>query len=90
MANDTFPVPVGSNIRETYGKVISGKMNDDIVRMAFMTKLSFRDFCWDIVLPFEYELSSRHNVLVFRLLYGSTFLGLFQHDRAGKPKGIVI
>lgn len=48
VAKDTLPVPSGSKIREMYGKVISGKIKDDIVRMAFIIKFSFNDFCFDM------------------------------------------
>src|SRR5699024_2681785 len=44
MAKDTFPVPSGMRIWETYRKVIRGNTMDDMVKMAFMTKLSFRDW----------------------------------------------
>ena len=46
VANWTLPVPSASRILETYGNVISGKMNDDMVSIAFMMKLSFSDFCF--------------------------------------------
>ena len=41
MAKETFPVPTGKRIRDTYGNVINGKMNDDIVRRAFIIKFFF-------------------------------------------------
>ena len=36
VANDTRPVPSGRRMRDTYGKVISGKINDESVRMVFI------------------------------------------------------
>lgn len=44
VAKETFPVPSGNKMRETYGKVMRGNMNCDIVRMAFMTKFNLSDF----------------------------------------------
>ena len=49
VANETFPVPSGKRILEIYGKVINGKINDDIVKNAFIIKLIFNDFCFCIV-----------------------------------------
>lgn len=51
VADVTLPIPVGDRILETYGKVISGNMNDDIVNIAFMIKLSFNDFCFSMFAP---------------------------------------
>jgi hypothetical protein len=45
VANAIFPVPSGKRIREIYGNVISGKMNEDIVRIVFIMKFFFRFFC---------------------------------------------
>ena len=39
---------MGNRMRETYGNVISGKTNCDIVRIAFITKFNLRDFCFPI------------------------------------------
>jgi hypothetical protein len=40
VANETFPVPSGSNILDTYGNVIRGKINEEIVRSEFTIKLN--------------------------------------------------
>ena len=44
VAKDTFPVPIGNKILDTYGKVINGKINEDIVNIIFIIKLSLSDF----------------------------------------------
>lgn len=49
VANETFPVPSGNKIRDTYGKVINGDMNCDIVKIAFITKFNFKDFCFMLI-----------------------------------------
>ena len=45
VANETLPVPVGPKTLDTYGKVIKGKMNDDMVKIAFIMKFFLRDCC---------------------------------------------
>lgn len=51
IAKETFPVPSGSRILDTYGNVIKGNMNDDIVRIEFITKFNFRDGFLETELP---------------------------------------
>jgi hypothetical protein len=43
VANDTFPVPTGVSILDTYGKVISGNMIDETASIAFITIFLFRE-----------------------------------------------
>ena len=38
-ANDTFPLPVGPKTLEMYGKVIMGKIKDDIFKIELIKKL---------------------------------------------------
>ena len=61
-ANETFPVPTSSRTLDTYGNVIRGKMKVDIVRMAFIMKLSFNDVFFNIYLPARSQYA-RHPVL---------------------------
>lgn len=69
VAKETFPVPSGSRILDTYGNVIKGKMNDDIVRIEFIRKFSFKDGGFEINLPlfcmiqFLLTLSTKLNVI---------------------------
>ena len=44
VAKLTLPVPSGRRILETYGNVIRGKINEDILSRAFITKFNFIDF----------------------------------------------
>ena len=41
IANETLPFPSGNSTLDTYGNVISGNINDDIVKMAFIIKFFF-------------------------------------------------
>ena len=45
VAKETLPVPIGNKILETYGNVINGKINCDMVKIAFIMKLSLNDLC---------------------------------------------
>lgn len=38
-----FLFPTGNKTLDTYGKVINGNMNEDIVKIMFITKLNFND-----------------------------------------------
>lgn len=62
VANDTFPVPTGRSILETYGNVINGNINDDIVRMMFIKKFSFRDLFFSSFI--NYSLLNSFNVTI--------------------------
>jgi len=42
--NVIFPIPTGRRTLDTYGKVISGKINDEAVNIAFIMKFVFSDF----------------------------------------------
>ena len=70
VANDTLPVPTGSNTLDTYGNVIRGKMNDDIVRIVFIIKFHFNDFFFSI-LPLSYD--SFLKLLIIRYMFLFTY-----------------
>ena len=48
VANETFPIPSGDKILETYGNVINGNIKEDIVNNIFIIKFIFNDFFIDI------------------------------------------
>ena len=70
VANETLPVPEGSKTLETYGKVISGNINEDIVNNAFITKFFFIDFCFSVLITF-YSLLSITFVFLLNLSIAS-------------------
>ena len=43
-------MPSGDKIRETYGNVIKGKINDDIVSNAFIMKFFLIEVCFKSIL----------------------------------------
>lgn len=67
VAIDTFPVPAGNKTLDTYGKVINGKMKEDIVKIVFMIKLSLIDFFFIYL-----NIPLRHVLLALFLLSTQT------------------
>ena len=71
-------MPTGCKILDTYGNVIRGNMNEDIVKIAFIMKLSLSDFCFIFfIIPFP----NQHFHLLFRFQKG-----LSAADQIGKHK----
>ena len=63
VAKDTFPVPSGNRIRDTYGKVISGKMMLERDSSTFIIKFILIDFSFCIIFPFTSEQSTQNKIL---------------------------
>ena len=73
LAKDTLPVPSGDKIRETYGNVIKGKINDDIVSNAFIMKFILIEvFFTSVLLMYisTYYISfSNRNFIIFYCIF---------------------